>query len=36
VALGLPFALAGSIKTGYDLVLWRWFSHIELPIEPSD
>ena len=30
VALGLPFVLAGSIKTGYDLVLWRWFSHVEL------
>jgi predicted MFS family arabinose efflux permease len=36
VALGLPFALAGGIKTGYDLVLWRWFSHVELPTEPVD
>jgi len=31
IALGLPFLLAGSIKSAYDLILWRWFSHVELP-----
>jgi hypothetical protein len=29
--VGLPFVLAGGIKAGYDLVLWRWFSRIDLP-----
>lgn len=28
---GLPFLLAGAVKTGYDLVLWAWFRHVELP-----
>jgi hypothetical protein len=31
VALGLPFVLAGSIKSVYDLILWRWFSHVAVP-----
>lgn len=31
VALGLPFLLAGSIKSVYDLILWRSFSRVELP-----
>jgi predicted MFS family arabinose efflux permease len=31
LAAGLPFLLAGAIKTGYDLVLWSWFRHVELP-----
>lgn len=35
IALGLPFLLAGSIKSVYDLILWRWFSHVELPQEPA-
>ena len=30
---GLPFLAAGSIKTGYDLVLWRWFRSVPLPEE---
>jgi predicted MFS family arabinose efflux permease len=30
VALGVPFLLAGTIKSTYDLVLWRWFRHVEL------
>ena len=30
VALGLPFLLAGTIKSTYDVVLWRWFRHVEL------
>jgi MFS family permease len=31
IALGLPFLLAGSIKSAYDLILWRWFSRVEVP-----
>ncbi len=31
VALGLPFLLAGVIKSGYDLALWRWFRHVPVP-----
>lgn len=34
LAPGLPFLLAGAIKTGYDLTLWTWFRHIQLP-EPQ-
>jgi hypothetical protein len=33
VALGLPFLLAGVIKSGYDLVLWHWFRHVQVPGE---
>jgi hypothetical protein len=33
LALGLPFFLAGGIKTLYDLVLWRWFRSVPLPDE---
>ncbi len=33
VALGLPFVLAGAIKSAYDVVLWRWFSRVRLPDE---
>jgi predicted MFS family arabinose efflux permease len=29
-ALGLPFVLAGSIKSVYDLVLWRWFRTVPM------
>ncbi len=35
VALGLPFLLAGVIKSGYDLALWRWFRHVPVPGEPG-
>jgi MFS family permease len=35
IALGLPFLLAGSIKSAYDLILWRWFSHVPLPAEST-
>ena len=31
VALGAPFVVAGAIKCGYDLVLWRTFRRVELP-----
>jgi predicted MFS family arabinose efflux permease len=34
-ALGLPFFLAGGIKTVYDLVLWRWFRSVRLPEESA-
>ena len=32
-ALGAPFVIAGSIKGVYDLMIWRWFSHVPLPEE---
>src|SRR6266849_5641437 len=35
VALGLPFLLAGVIKSGYDLALWRWFRHVPVPGAPG-
>jgi predicted MFS family arabinose efflux permease len=35
VAPGLPFLLAGVIKSGYDLALWRWFRHVPVPGEPG-
>jgi hypothetical protein len=35
IALGLPFLLAGVIKTGYDLALWRWFRHVPVPAQPG-
>jgi MFS family permease len=28
LALGAPLVLAGGIKAGYDLVLWRWARHL--------
>jgi predicted MFS family arabinose efflux permease len=31
LAAGLPFLLAGTVKTGYDLALWAWFRHIRPP-----
>jgi MFS family permease len=31
VALGAPLVLAGAIKGGYDLALWRWARHLPLP-----
>jgi MFS family permease len=31
VALGAPFVVAGTIKCGYDLVLWRTFRRVTLP-----
>lgn len=30
-ALGAPFVIAGSIKSAYDLVLWRWFRGVTSP-----
>jgi hypothetical protein len=34
-ALGAPFAIAGTIKTAYDLLLWQWFRSVPLPAEES-
>lgn len=34
--VGLPFLLAGGIKTIYDLVLWRWFRAVPLPEDVRD
>jgi MFS family permease len=31
LALGLPFVLAGAIKSVYDVTLWRWFRRVPLP-----
>jgi predicted MFS family arabinose efflux permease len=33
VAFGAPFVVAGALKAGYDLLLWRFFRRIELPEE---
>lgn len=35
IALGAPFVIAGSIKSAYDLVLWRWFRTVPLPQETT-
>ncbi len=35
-SLGLPFAVAGSIKVLYDLTLWAWFRRVPLPGERDD
>jgi MFS family permease len=31
VALGLPFFIAGTVKSAYDLILWAWFRHLPVP-----
>jgi hypothetical protein len=31
VAIGAPFVVAGTIKSAYDLLLWRTFRRVELP-----
>jgi MFS family permease len=31
VALGAPLVVAGVVKGGYDLALWRWARHLPLP-----
>jgi predicted MFS family arabinose efflux permease len=33
VGIGAPFVVAGSIKSAYDIVLWRWFRSVPLPEE---
>ncbi len=34
LGLGVPFVIAGTIKSAYDLILWRWFRRVALP-EPE-
>ena len=31
--LGFPFLAAGTVKSVYDLVLWRWFRGVDLPAD---
>jgi predicted MFS family arabinose efflux permease len=31
VALGFPFVIAGTLKSVYDLTLWRWFRRVPVP-----
>jgi len=31
IGLGAPLVIAGTIKSVYDLALWRWFSHVTVP-----
>jgi MFS family permease len=31
IAIGAPFVVAGTIKSAYDLLLWRTFRKVELP-----
>jgi predicted MFS family arabinose efflux permease len=31
VALGFPFVIAGTLKSVYDLALWRWFRRVPIP-----
>jgi MFS family permease len=35
IAFGLPFLIAGGVKTLYDVVLWRWFRRVPLPDEEA-
>ncbi len=34
LAIGLPFVVAGTVKSVYDVTLWRWFSTVTLPEAP--
>lgn len=34
--LGLPFLVAGGVKSAYDVVLWRWFRVVQLPDENAE
>jgi MFS family permease len=36
VAFGAPWVVAGAIKCGYDVVLWRVFSKVPLPESAAD
>lgn len=31
IGLGAPLVIAGTIKSAYDIALWRWFSHVPIP-----
>jgi MFS family permease len=30
IAIGAPLVLAGAVKIGYDLALWRWARHLPI------
>ncbi len=36
LTLGLPFLVAGAMKSVYDLTLWRFFRHVPFEEPPSD
>jgi MFS family permease len=36
VSLGAPFLIAGTVKSAYDLVLWRWFRDVQLPPDAAE
>jgi MFS family permease len=36
IALGAPLVLAGAIKGGYDIALWRWARHLPLQRPVAD
>jgi MFS family permease len=36
IALGAGFVVAGVLKTVYDIVLWRWFRRVPLPVRHED
>jgi MFS family permease len=31
VALGFPFVIGGTLKSVYDIALWRWFRRVSVP-----
>ena len=33
LALGAPFVIGGAIKSFYDVVLWRWFRTVDVPLD---
>jgi len=35
LGLAIPFLLAGAVKSGYDLALWRLFRPVQLPTQPA-
>jgi hypothetical protein len=35
IALGLPFFIAGGVKSCYDLALWSWFRRVSLKDDQS-
>ena len=36
IALGAPLLVAGVVKGGYDIALWRWARHLSLPDPGTD
>jgi hypothetical protein len=35
IALGAPLLVAGTVKAGYDLALWRWARFQEISVRPA-